>query len=114
MTLGMSRDAVHDYMGTETLTVCNGRPLAITSRDRELGDTYVTFRSAYTVVPNPYKTEELMHDGSSFTVDYYVTGFLDTQKDVSDDLLTPLLYWNEILVGWGWEYLEKLRKESRV
>jgi len=63
-------------------------------------------------INNPYKSEILRCKDEVFEVLYYYT---DKKRDhiwrgdfaISEDELTPLLFNNDKLIGWGWEFMEQ-------
>lgn len=57
---------------------------------------------------NPYRTEILQTTGRSLEVVYYVTGLKDSGCTVNDDGLTPLVFENSKLIGWGNEFLTEV------
>jgi len=58
-------------------------------------------------IPNPYKTEILRSENQIFEVIYYVTDVKDNELSITDDELTPIVFKNNVLVGWGWPYLSE-------
>ena len=56
-------------------------------------------------IPNPYKSEFLKVRGKSLEVLYYVTQIKKDDGVFNKDELTPLIFENGKLIGWGWNYL---------
>lgn len=99
LSLGMTKSEALSVMGTDTKTV--------TVRLYK----YRTWASASPVekiiINNPYKNETLRgKDDKSFEVIYYVTDDKNQDGAVSDDELTPLVFDNGKLIGWGWSFLQ--------
>lgn len=62
-------------------------------------------------IKNPYRSETVQgKDGKSLEVIYYVTNYKTKEKEISDEELTPLVFEDEKLIGWGWEFFQD-RKE---
>ena len=60
-------------------------------------------------VKNPYATRFVQDtDGELLEVMYYYTGMKKPDDQVSNDELVPIILKEDAVVGWGWEYLEKL------
>jgi len=98
-------------MGTEQNTVYDPKPWTIKCLDKEIGDTYLMSQGTFTSVPNPYKRSQMIVDGKVFDVDYYVTGLIQNDSEVTDEVLSPLVYDAGSLIGWGWQFVAEL--ESR-
>lgn len=58
------------------------------------------------IINNPYRTEILKSEGKAFEVLYYVTDVKEDDGAISDDELTPLVFDNGKLIGWGWSFLQ--------
>jgi hypothetical protein len=67
-------------------------------------------------VNNPYRSEILQGTGKTFEVLYYCTDIKRADGAITDDELTPLVFDNNKLIGWGWSFLEdnKNKYEIRV
>ncbi len=58
-------------------------------------------------INNPYKSEMLKgKDGKMFEILYYLTDVRKSDNNISDDELTPLVFENGELIGWGWNFLQ--------
>ncbi len=53
---------------------------------------------------NPYKTEEHRRGEKTYTVDFYLLGIETSDGQVSEKELIPMIFYDDILVGQGWEY----------
>ena len=67
-------------------------------------------------VNNPYRSEILSGKDKNFEVLYYVTDIKSDENVIADDELTPLVFDNGKLIGWGWGFLnENIQKyEIRI
>lgn len=57
------------------------------------------------IIQNPYRTEEL----DAYVIDYYFAGINKVDDKITDDELIPLIFRDEALIGWGWEFFKGLR-----
>lgn len=57
------------------------------------------------VVQNPYDSESHVVRGEKIEVFYYVTHIKNNDGVITSDELTPLVLVEDVLVGWGWQYL---------
>jgi len=74
--------------------------------------TVIPFAGPYTgligrgiTINNPYRSEILQGKDKTFEVIYYVTDIKTKESVVTDDDLTPLVFDNGKLIGWGWNFL---------
>lgn len=69
---------------------------------------------AYTpvTVNNPYQKESLIQAGKTYDVFYYFTRVQKADGIISQDELTPLVFENDVLVGKGWDFLNKLKNQE--
>jgi len=58
------------------------------------------------VVPNPYKTSKGKMNGKPIDVIYYVTRIEKDDDVYTNSELTPLVFENDRLIGWGWQALK--------
>jgi len=94
LSIGMTKQEVMGTMGYKTAS------------DDYLGRVYYTPKSVLSA-SNPYRTEILQGKEKTFEVLYYYT---DVKKDdgaITDDELTPLVFDNGKLIGWGWSFLDQ-------
>ena len=75
--------------------------------------TVVPFAGPYTgligrgvTINNPYRSEILQGKDKTFEVIYYVTDIKTSESVVTDDDLTPLIFDNGKLIGWGWSFFK--------
>lgn len=65
-------------------------------------------------VSNPYKSEILEGNGAKFEVLYYYTNAGDWQCGASDDELTPLVFMDNSLIGWGQDFLRETKIKYNI
>ena len=67
-------------------------------------------------ITNPYRSEILQGKDKTFEVIYYVTDVKNNDYAIADDELTPLVFDNGKLIGWGWSFLQDnvQRHELRI
>lgn len=88
LSVGISRDSVVRIFGDDDLTVRWGA----------LGDT-----ETYT---QPYRTETLAGTKGTLLVYFYYTDRKAADGAITDDELTPVVFDNDRLIGWGWSFLD--------
>ncbi len=59
-----------------------------------------------TTITNPYRSEILQGKDKTLEVIYYVTDDKNNDGAISDDELTPLVFDNGKLIGWGNSFLQ--------
>lgn len=87
ISLGMTKSEVMNIMGTES---------------------YKTSMGAFSriVVNNPYKTEILSEGDKKYEVLFYFTNVTELDGLISDDELTPIVFHNGKVDGYGWLYVK--------
>jgi len=91
--MGMTKEEVNSVMGTQTATdkifvgLMNGGHITKT-------------------VNNPYRTETLQGKDKVFEVYYYYTDVKNQDDAITDDELTPIIFDEGKVIGWGWSFLE--------
>jgi hypothetical protein len=59
-------------------------------------------------IDNPYRNETLTgKDGKSYEVLYYYTELKQRDDRITDDELTPLVFHDGKLIGWGYPFLDQ-------
>lgn len=59
-------------------------------------------------IDNPYRSETLTgKDGKSYEVLYYYTELKQRDDKITDDELTPLVFHDGKLIGWGYPFLDQ-------
>lgn len=88
LAVGMTKEQAMAIMGTRTF------------RDEDDGDF---------VVPNPYRSESYQAlDGTMYELLSYYTDLNQSDYKLSKDEMTPLIFENGKLIGWGWVFVDKL------
>lgn len=91
VSIGMTKDEVLKVMGTKSFsTYSQGDVFGIPS---------------YLTITNPYRSEILQGKEKTLEVVYYVTDVKKDDNAISDDELTPFVFDNGKLIGWGWSFL---------
>lgn len=93
LSIGMSKEQVLNVMGTKPRDIC---PFVGPFTGIALRHT----------VNNPYRSEILQGKDKTFEVIYYATDDKNDTLAITDDELTPLVFDNGKLIGWGWSFLE--------
>ena len=96
LSIGMSKNEVLNVMGTETKTA----KVAL-HQYGNWAETPVENMK----INNPYRSEILQSKDKTFEVLYYVTDVRKSDINTSEDELTPLVFDNGKLIGWGWSFL---------
>ncbi|MFH1441154.1 MAG: DUF3192 domain-containing protein [Candidatus Omnitrophota bacterium] len=60
-------------------------------------------------IDNPYRVESMEAATGSYKIVYYVTQVVLDDDTISDEELTPIVFKDGKLVGWGWNFMENLR-----
>ena len=89
LSYGISRGFVEEVMGTKPLKAY---------RD-----------STEIVIANPYQSEKFSHGQKTYEVLYYATDVMTDDDKFDATELTPLVFQDGILIGWGWDAYNKLR-----
>jgi hypothetical protein len=92
----MSRDEVLSIMPTESVRTFKNRA-------GYLGGCPWSRRGMR--ISNPHRTVFFEIANGHVDIIYYYTNLLHLDGAVSDDELTPLFLENDILVGWGWDFV---------
>lgn len=58
---------------------------------------------------NPYRIEMLTANEIPHLVVYFLTQINQSDGEVTDDELTPVVFKDNIMIGQGWDYLESLQ-----
>lgn len=91
LTIGISREEALEIMGTEDFIATywpgGGLVLEVT-------------------INNPYRSEILQGKEKTFEIIHYVTDVKRDDGAITDDELTPLVFDDGKLIGWGWSFLE--------
>jgi len=91
LSMGMSK--------AEAITAMGTAPATAYYRDN------FGFQQSFTI-NNPYRSEILQGKDKTFEVLYYATDVKKDDNAITDDELTPLVFDNGKLIGWGWSFLQ--------
>jgi hypothetical protein len=59
-------------------------------------------------IDNPYRSETLTgKDGKNYDVLYYYSDLKQRDDKITDDELTPLVFHDGKLIGWGYPFLDQ-------
>ena len=84
LTAGLGKETVMEMMGTEPS------------------------KGVFMWIDNPYRSETLTgKDGKSYEVLYYYTDLKHRDDRITDDELTPLVFHDGKLIGWGYPFLDQ-------
>ena len=61
------------------------------------------------VIPNPYKTENSSKGSKNYEIMFYVTEIVTDDDQYSSEELTPLVFTDGVLSGWGWKAYNETR-----
>lgn len=62
------------------------------------------------VISNPHRVEEYVRGIRKYTIEYYLAGINRSDGSIENDELTPLVFQEDKLIGWGWGFLERIKK----
>ena len=93
LSVGMTKQEVTELMGTKTAT-------------DEVFVGLLNGGTIKTTVNNPYRSETLQGKDKVFEVHYYYTDVKKQDGAVTDDELTPVVFDNGKVIGWGWGFLQ--------
>lgn len=94
LSLGISKDEAISIMGTKPMD----------ANYTELSGKRKITRGI--TITNPYRSEVLQGKDKTLEVIYYVTDDKNNDGAISDDELTPLVFDNGKLIGWGQGFLQ--------
>lgn len=99
LQLGMNKQEVLKIMGTRTIQTYSGSPLS----------NYPDMK-----INNPYRSEAYTSNNRSVLILYYYTDQKRSDNAVTDDELTPIVFEDAVLVGWGWSYINDVEKKYEI
>ncbi|MFC1808941.1 DUF3192 domain-containing protein [Candidatus Omnitrophota bacterium] len=65
-------------------------------------------------INNPYKSETLKGKRKTFEVVYYHTEVIERDRILERDELTPVIFFENKLLGWGWMYLREIVRDNEI
>lgn len=66
------------------------------------------------VLRNPYREETIKTENKIYEIAYYFTSIKKQDGMITNDELTPLVFENNRLIGQGWEFWGRLKKEQHL
>jgi len=94
LSRGMSKSKVLAIMGSRiSVYDCDQTALKIASK---------------VTISNPYRTEMIETSGRTLEIIYYVTGLNNNNCVIEEEQLTPLVFEDAKLIGWGKNFLLEL------
>jgi hypothetical protein len=103
------------------ITGCATTPFGIIGREMTRGkinklEMGMSRQEVTKLLGKPYRTETLQGADKVLLVYLYWTDIKSADGAITDDELTPLVFDNNKLIGWGWSFLEdnKNKYEIRV
>lgn len=98
LSVGMAKEEVIKIMGKDTRTAYK-HPAMINILSYGMA-------AESQKISNPYRSGILQGKDKTFEVLYYVTDDKTGKGVITDDCLTPLVFDNGRLMGWGWSFLQ--------
>ena len=95
LSLGMTKDQALNTMGKESFKNANWTEI---SENRKI--------TRGMTITNPYRSEILQGKDKTLEVIYYVTDDKNNDGAIQDDELTPLVFDEGKLIGWGNSFLD--------
>ena len=69
----------------------------------------------YLKISNPYRTETIRASGDKlFEVYYYFTDLKSPGDSIQDEDLTPLIFDDDKLIGWGWGFFQDTAQKYKI
>jgi len=62
------------------------------------------------VKDNPQRVQNLHQGRHVYVVEFYFVGINQSDGEITDDEMTPLVFEQNHLIGWGWDFLNKLKE----
>jgi hypothetical protein len=91
ISLGMTKSEVLNIMGTKTISSFEG-----------------------SIINSPYRSETTTHNGINYEIHFFYTDTKKSDNSITDDELTPVVYLNGKVVGYGWSYLKENIKKYQL
>lgn len=63
---------------------------------------------------NPYRSEIIKGKGKVFEVIYYHTDVEQADRILTKKELTPLIFQDNLLIGWGWVFLKSIAEQFEI
>ena len=95
---GLTKDEAIKIMGTEGKSMCTA-----------VGPFAICMRSQF--INNPYRTTGFQSESKAYDILYYWTDVKQRDDVITDDELTPLIFEDGKLIGWGRDLLDATIKK---
>jgi hypothetical protein len=66
------------------------------------------------IINSPYRSETTTHNGINYEIHFFYTDTKKSDNSITDDELTPVVYLNGKVVGYGWSYLKENIKKYQL
>jgi len=98
-----------------SLDMDKDRALAVMGKSHSIYhcDRGVSKQANDVIVDNPYRTEKMQLSGRTLEIIYYVTDFKNDNCMIDNEELTPLVFENSKLIGWGNIFLSKIASDIK-
>jgi hypothetical protein len=104
LSIGLSKREVLEIMGTRNMWVCTYGPACVV-----LPMLYMERAT------NPHRTETAKaSDGTALEIYFYQTDTRTADGATTDDELSPLVFENGRLAGWGWTFLRQNAERYQI
>ena len=97
LSVGMDKAKVIEIMGNKAFDMKVRQYVGVLGR---AANTNLT-------ITNPYRSEILQGKDRTLEVVYYVTDDKNNDGTINDNELTPLVFDDGKLIGWGWSFLQE-------
>ena len=64
------------------------------------------YKTSNGTINNPYKTEILKEGENIYEVVFYYTDYKKSDNLITDDELTPIVFSDGVLIGYGWMFVD--------
>ncbi len=114
-SIGDIRNTNRENLNKLSLGMTKQDALKIMGQETKRGYCYNAFMNVLTYgiasgcneqINNPYRSEILKGKDKVFEVLYYYTDMKKGYGGITDDDLTPLVFDDGKLIGWGWSFLQ--------
>ena len=91
ISLGFTKSEVLNIMGTSTIKTSDG-----------------------TIVTSPFRNETMNENGKSYEILFFYTDTKKTDGVITDDELTPIVFNDNKVVGFGWSFMKDNIKKYQI
>ena len=114
LVVNMPKTEVLNTMGTDTITCYKSELLMLSILS--LGCLLPVYLHDTQKITNPYRSEiwQSKVSGETLEIVYYYTDTKKADYAITDDELTPLVFCNHRLIGWGWGFLRDVEAKYEI